>query len=74
MISSFLSWLAFGLALRVAAGLVVAQLFHHRLCIPNHLTSPLIVLAVLAKLTWMLPLPLGLVLGLLLLDTVVVAR
>ena len=74
MIYDFLSWLALGAGLRAVAGWAVAHYLNHRLVVPPLLTGPIILGATVAKLLWLLPIPLGLAIGLVLQDAVLVRR
>lgn len=74
MITDFLSWLALGAGFRVAAGWAVVRFSTYRLAIPPLLTGPVILGATIAKLLFLLPVPLGLAIGLVLQDAVLVRR
>jgi len=74
MIQDFLIWLVSGASLRVAVGLAVSRFTNHHLAIPHLLAGPIILGAALAKITFLLPVPLGLVIGLALPDALLVRQ
>jgi len=74
MFTVFLTWLAIGAGTRLTLGVVLSHSLNLRLAIPQLLAGPVIFAAVLAKLTFLLPLPLGLVISLVLQDAVLVFR
>lgn len=74
MIQDFMIWLAIGAGTRLSVGLAVSRYFDTRVTIPSLLTGPIILGATIAKLTFLLPVPLGLVLGLVLQDAVLERR
>lgn len=70
MIQDFMIWLAIGAGLRAAAGWTVGRYSEHRLRVPQQLAGMVMMGAFLAKVTFLLPVPLGLVIGLVLQDAV----
>jgi hypothetical protein len=70
MIQDFMMWLALGAGFRVGAGWAAVRFAGHRVRVPPQLAGMVMMGAFLAKITWMLPVPLGLVLGLVLQDAI----
>jgi hypothetical protein len=70
MIQDFMMWLAVGAGFRVGAGWLLVRFAGMRLRVPQQLAGMVMMGAFLAKITWMLPVPLGLVLGLVLQDAI----
>lgn len=63
MIQDFMIWLAMGAGCRAGAGWLLVRFAGVRLRVPQQLAGMVMMGAFLAKITWMLPVPLGLVLG-----------
>ena len=74
MFYDFLLWLALGAGLRLCVGWLVFRYLHLHLVVPLLLTGPIILGATIAKLLWVLPVPLSLVIGLVLQDAILVRR
>ena len=72
MFTQFFPLLVAGVAFRIGANHLVRRRLSLRIDIPQGLASTLILLAFVTELIWSLPLPLGLIIGFLLLDAVLV--
>ena len=74
MFKHFYPWLVAGVATRIGANHLARRNLSHRINVPQGLAATLILVSVvLAGLVRSLPLPLGLIIGFLLLDAVLVA-
>ena len=72
MFTQFFPLLVAGVAARIGANHLVRRRLSLRIDLPQGLASTLILLSFVTDLIWSLPLPLGLIIGFLLLDAVLV--